>query len=188
MARRTSELSVFLEANSEGVLMMSPLAVAQTAWLERCARYRGDECKIWPFARTTSGYAKTTRLEGRKQYLAHRWICEKINGPAPSPKHEVSHSCGMGHIGCVTPRHLSWKTPSENRLEKRRHGTAWIGGNKLVPEQVKKIRSIGSGMTQQQIATLFGISQSNVCMILTGKTWTVSAPELGYLPLNRAAC
>lgn len=149
---------------------MTKLAQDQLKWLEDCADYAGDECKIWPFYRMKNGYGKTTRLSG-KQHLAHRWICQRVHGTLPSPKHESAHSCGNGHLGCCTPRHVSWKTTRENALDRRLHGTAWMGGNKLVPKQVRAIRRLKGRLTQRQLAARFGVSQGNISMILSGVTW-----------------
>jgi hypothetical protein len=152
---------------------MTPLAKAQIKWLEDCAKYDGDICRVWPFYRLKGGYGKTTKING-VQYLSHRWICEKIKGPPPTKKHEAAHSCGRGTSGCVTPLHVSWKTAQANRLEKRNHGTAWRGGNKLTPIEIEKIRAIGRSVKQRDLAKMFGVSQGNISMILNKKAWTVS--------------
>lgn len=151
---------------------MTELAEKQIAWLLMAANYAGDECLIWPFYRLKGGYGKTARISG-VQHLAHRWICKRVNGAPPSPKHEASHSCGMGHLGCCTPGHLDWKTHSENALERRAHGTSWQGNNKLQPADVKRLRSLRNSKTQRAIAKDFNISQANVSIILSGKGWPV---------------
>lgn len=86
-------------------------------------QYRGEECLIWPFAKTGGGYANIYR-DGANQVVS-RIVCEAKNGPAPSPEHHAAHTCHCGHIGCVTWGHLEWQTPAENladrpRLEARR--------------------------------------------------------------------
>jgi hypothetical protein len=61
---------------------------------------------------------------------AHRLMCQLAHGDPPTPDHIAAHSCGRGHEGCVNPNHLSWKTYSENELDKRVHGTTrnpWWG-------------------------------------------------------------
>src|SRR3972149_10759839 len=78
-------------------------------------------CLIWPFSTNGTGYGRLG-VDG-KGYYAHRYMCELVNGPPPTPDHEASHDCGNGHLGCVHPRHLEWKTASENHLDRRRHGT-----------------------------------------------------------------
>lgn len=82
--------------------------------------YNGEDCLTWPFGRS-SGYGKIHLTGG--QYLVSRVVCETVNGPPPTARHEAAHSCGKGHEGCVNPRHLSWKTPAENWADKYAHGT-----------------------------------------------------------------
>lgn len=90
-------------------------------WLVAHKDYAGDDCLTWPFSRVQQGYGNFGHL-GMVQY-AHRFMCELAHGPAPTPQHQACHSCGRGHEGCVNPRHLEWKTPRENQLDRRRHGT-----------------------------------------------------------------
>lgn len=81
-----------------------------------------DGCLLWPFKnKAGKGYARA-RINGEDQYV-HRYICERINGPAPSMIHEVAHSCGKGHHACIAPDHLRWATPRENEADKLLHGT-----------------------------------------------------------------
>jgi len=84
----------------------------------------GYECLIWPYAKTNKGYGVgygRTKINGRKQIVS-RIICEAVRGAPPTPRHEAAHSCGNGHLGCCTKRHLFWKTPEENWEDRRRHG------------------------------------------------------------------
>lgn len=91
--------------------------------------YEGDECMPWPYGRYASGYG---RIRGS---IVSRLVCEAVNGPPPTPKHEAAHSCGKGHEGCVTKGHLSWKTHAENMADTIAHGTMparqngrWVSG------------------------------------------------------------
>lgn len=143
-------------------------------WLNDVAfSHGGDECLLWPFSRFPNGYAKI-RHKGRSS-LVHRLVCERVNGPAPSVKHEAAHSCGNGHLGCVSQSHLSWKTPVENAADKLEHGTNSNGENnaqaKLSEEDIHEIRRIGTSLPQHKIGAMFGVSQSNVSLILSGKHW-----------------
>jgi hypothetical protein len=79
-----------------------------------------DWCLMWPFYRLR-GYGSFGYLG--KSYYAHRFMCELVHGKPPTPDHQAAHSCGNGHLGCVNPHHLSWKTQSENQLDCREHGT-----------------------------------------------------------------
>ena len=74
---------------------------------------------------------------------------------------------------------LCWGTPKENTQDAIRHGTAPFlrhGENalaaKLKLSDVKAIKKMYSqGMTQQEIAKLYSISQHHVSDIVNGKTW-----------------
>ena len=151
-------------------IFMTPLAEAQFAWICECLDYDGDECRIWPFYRLKGGYGKTTKFFG-EQYLVHRLICRIVHGEPPTDKHESAHSCGHGSMGCATRRHLVWRSPSENRMDKRQHGTWWKGGNKLTPDQVQQIIALKNVEKQRVIAKRFGITQSNVSMIVNRRSW-----------------
>ena len=130
-------------------------------------------CWMWPFNKVAKGYGQIL-WNGRMSY-ANRIMCELAHGPAPTPKHHAAHSCGKS--GCINPHHLSWKTPSENELDKRLHGTAQIGeGNglaKLTDDQVREIvRLRKSGAKQPQLAKQFGVTQPTISDIVNGKRWT----------------
>lgn len=92
-------------------------------WLLGTAAAHEDKigCLTWPFCRNNHGYA-VIRHRGRMRSAAYV-LCERVNGIAPSGDHETAHSCGKGHLGCVNPHHLSWKTHAENMAEKATHGT-----------------------------------------------------------------
>lgn len=89
------------------------------AFLREATAYRGTDCRFWPFAHNDAGYGHLT-IDGKRVY-AHRLICEAINGP-PDEGCYTAHSCGNGHLGCITPAHLRWATPKENTADAIRHG------------------------------------------------------------------
>ena len=138
---------------------------AAAAWLFAQADYEGNECILWPFSRPT-GYGQFG-FEG-KIYRAHRYMCELVKGPPPTPEHQASHSCGNGRKGCITPRHLSWKTNGENQLDRTQHGTRNVWGGrgksgKFNAEQTAEIRRLyEGGKTQTQLAKMFGVTHSTI--------------------------
>jgi hypothetical protein len=139
-------------------------------WLVANRDHRGDDCLLWPFASNCDGYG-TFGYQGKLRY-AHRFMCELVHGEAPSKKHNAAHSCGNGAKGCVNPRHISWKTASENMHDRTAHGGGAIGKRGKVPadiaRQIKELRGVKS---QREIAEMFGVSRSNVGCIQRGKTW-----------------
>lgn len=144
------------------------------------APYEGEDCLIWPFGRTNAGYAQI-HIGDTTAHVA-RIICEKHHGPPPTPEHEAAHSCGRGHLACINPNHLSWKTHKDNEADKLMHGTHQFGERntqaKLTSEHVDTIRRLRGRETQQSIADRFGISQSLVSLIQSGKLWP-GVPPLG---------
>lgn len=131
------------------------------------------ECVIWPYATAGNGYGKI--WFGGKDAFAHRAACELAHGPAPSAQHHASHDCGNGHLGCVNPAHLFWKTPRENNADKVRHGTVNSGSAngmaKLTPSQVHEIRNLRGSQTEHAIADRYGVSRAAISDIHSGRRW-----------------
>ena len=140
------------------------------------ADFHPHECISWPFARNGSGRAVFGKKRGLVQSpLVHRVVCSVVHGQPPSADHEAAHTCGNGHLGCINPRHLEWKTSKDNKADQLRHGTRNHGErngmSKLTAEQVAEIRSL-RGMTPQKVlADRFGIDQSAVSDIQLRKLW-----------------
>jgi len=135
-------------------------------WIMQQLDHQGDNCLLWPFCCCTPGYGSFTHK--KTHYLAHRFMCEKTHGPAPEGYH-AAHSCGNRR--CVNPRHLSWKSPSANQLDRRQHGTAMIQQNKLTKLQARQIRQLKGIETTPETAAKYGVTESNVRHIQDGKTW-----------------
>lgn len=152
----------------------TPWGATHKFYYEVVLPYDGYQCLIWPFARNANGYALFHGHE-LNTAVASRAVCFDIFGPPPTPEHQAAHSCGKGHEGCVSPKHLSWKTPSDNQMDRVDHGTSTRGSNhglsKLTADDVRKIRSLRGRMKQQQIAEMFGISRAQVCAVQKRKAW-----------------
>lgn len=141
---------------------------------EEVLPYVGEDCLFWPYKAGGNGYGQLR--DGDKMRLVHRMVCERVNGPSPTPEHEAAHSCGNGHLGCVAPGHLSWKTPAENRADKLIHGTHNRGERntqaKLTECDVREIlRLSADGMRHREIADKFGVKPSNINAIIRRRTW-----------------
>jgi hypothetical protein len=130
-------------------------------WLKALLDYQGDDCKPWPFC-TDARIGRGRVGYNGKRYWAHRLMCLLAHGEPPTPKHQAAHECGKGHYGCCNPRHLKWKTNSENQLDRRRNGNMLRNrnGNKptLTEVQISELISLKGKMTQMGMAAKFGVS------------------------------
>ena len=142
-------------------------------FLNHAAAYTGKDCLKWPYFRNNGGYG-TVWFNG-KTSSAHREVCALVNGP-PQPGQHVAHSCGNGHLGCVTPAHLRWASRAENMADMIAHGRSNSGTRnhtaKLTPAKVRKIRKMVGKYGQKEIAEIFDVTQNTISAIATGKTWT----------------
>lgn len=132
-------------------------------WLVAHIGHAGEDCLIWPFHRDPDkGYG----FLGHNgiTYKAHRRMCELAHGPAPSSQHHAAHSCANGHLGCVHPGHLSWKTPEGNAEDRVNHGNnagnRYGSRTRLPAETIADIQS--KAMPQMAYATKYKIPRSVV--------------------------
>lgn len=145
------------------------------AFVESLSQQESDDCIAWPFGKLPNGYG-SARV-GRKSTSASRMVCEKVCGLAPSKDHQAAHSCGKGHEGCVNPRHLRWRTPLENTLEKNDHGTMLRGakapGAKLSEANILEIRGrLNRGDKVTHIAKDFSVWPACISRIKNGQRWS----------------
>lgn len=144
-----------------------------TRWLEEHVNHTGEGCLIWPFSRSSSGYARIN-YKGRYEQ-ACRVMCRLAHGEPPSDTHEAAHKCGKGHDGCIHPKHLSWKTPSENAADKLIHGTDDRGEKhysaKLTEDDVREIRRLRGEVPQKVLAARYGVVVSHICGIQRRHEW-----------------
>lgn len=146
-------------------------------WLERHVNFTSDECLIWPFSRNQDGYGSIAFRDGRTSTIASRFMCRLAHGEPPEGQfYQAAHSCGNGHLGCVNPRHLSWKTVAENADDKFLHGTVCrgerVGRAKLTSSDVIDIRAMKErGVPTKEIASRFAISDKQVGSIYRRENW-----------------
>lgn len=135
--------------------------------------HQGEECLLWPYAKMGNGYAEL-RLNGRA-VLVSREVCRRINGAPPTPKHEAAHSCGNGHLGCVSPKHLRWATSAENKEDQLAHGSRArgekMGSARLTERQAREIKAAGKNDSYVAIAARYGVSEATIRDILSRRTW-----------------
>lgn len=135
-------------------------------WLMQQVGHEGNECLIWPFSCCTPGYGAF--MFEKKRRLAHRFMCELMNGPPPEG-HLAAHSCGNRR--CVNPNHIGWKTHAGNQLDRREHGTNNKRHSKLTLQQARQIRQLKGVEKTPETAAKYSITESNVRLIQEGKTW-----------------
>ncbi|MGZ2449562.1 hypothetical protein ACVIRO_002316 [Rhizobium ruizarguesonis] len=141
--------------------------------LEVALHHTGDECLIWPFGKDGGGYGQIW-IDG-KVAITSRYICELVNGAPPTPEHEAAHSCGKGHETCVSPIHMSWKTPAENAADRLIHGTHGRGERsahaKLTESEAREILALKGIEKQVNLAKRFMVSQMTISRIQAGRKW-----------------
>jgi hypothetical protein len=137
-------------------------------------------CWVWTGATNKKGYG-VYRLNGALQYT-HRIALSLRVGQLPSSR-QSCHRCD--NPPCVNWDHLYVGTSTMNQRDayrrRRRIGKGtppvtrgeqhWKA--KLTKEGVQSIRELAAkGVPQQQIAATFGVNQSTIQRILSGKAWT----------------
>lgn len=131
----------------------------------------GEECIVWPYGKTRGGYGSVW-FEGRK-CRAHRVALILYSGERPKPGIEVAHAVECHNPACINPRHLRFATTSENHADKVLNGTlrkgAAVNFAKLKEADVVKIRA--DHRVHATIAKDFGVSQTQVSRIKSGRTW-----------------
>ncbi len=130
-------------------------------WLLAHVSHQGRACLPWPFAKDLRTGRGSMRV-GNQSYWAHRVMCVLAHGEPPTPKHQAAHECGKGHYGCVNPRHLAWKTNSQNQLDRRKNGNMLRNNygpkSRLEASKIAQIVNLRGKKTQVEIAKIFGVS------------------------------
>lgn len=144
-------------------------------WLEAHANYSGDDCLKWPFHISKDGYARVHNPATGKLATASRVMCILVNGDPGTSKIHAAHSCGNGNKGCVNPRHIYWATCAENMADRVKHQTSNRGErqwqSKLKESDVLEIVKMLKTHTKSAIARKFGVHQSHISTIASGKRW-----------------
>lgn len=140
-------------------------------FIDRAIGYSGDECLYWPFGKSGNGYGEIQI--GGKRVAVHALVCARLHGPAPTSEHQVAHSCGRGHLGCVNPSHLRWATSLENAGDKILHGTSGVGS--LNPRAILHETDIPAIRSDPRRASIiareYGVSRNRIWAIKTNREW-----------------
>jgi hypothetical protein len=119
---------------------------------------------------SSTGYLYVT---ARKSTTVHRLILLAFIGPCP-PGHEACHNNGIRTDN--RPSNLRWDTRKSNHNDKHVHGT-WQGGENnpqavLTEVQVGTIKvRLRNGETARDIAREYGMEESTIGYIRSGKLW-----------------
>lgn len=120
-------------------------------------------CTIVKATSNLNEYSRTTVLN--KPAYRHRVTWEEANGPIPSGM-EVNHICNCK--ACYNLEHLELVTHKENLAHSMRLGRQQ---GKLGLKEIREIRILldSSDLTQKDIAEMYGVTQSLISRIKTGK-------------------
>lgn len=153
----------------------SPVGAAVRFLEDKVMAWQSDDCLFWPFTTNGVGYAQI-RIASVGRVLVTRLVCERVNGPPPDGEIFALHSCGNGHRGCVSPRHLRWGTRAENAADmiadgRSRRGERAANSKLTLRQAIEIFERANSGENQRLIAKDFGIAQTAVSRIKLGKVW-----------------
>lgn len=128
-------------------------------------------CWIWTSALDQNGYGLFW-FNGRSVY-AHRFMYEISIGKIPEGM-DVLHVCDTRN--CVNPRHFFVGTQTDNNADMYRKGRVSYGERsgraKLTDRVVAQIRRMWClGMTQKDIAGIFGVDSTTIWSVVHRKTW-----------------
>lgn len=150
----------------------TPIGEAMRYFNEVVLAYDGNDCLLWPYSKTGFGYGRIW-VDG-KFVSVHRIVCIEVNGPPPTQDHHAAHSCGRGHLACVSKSHLVWKTPAENAEDRLVHGTHNRGerhaSHKLTEAEVLQIRDFRGKQLQSELAEKFGVHRATIGKIMRGRS------------------
>lgn len=130
-------------------------------------------CWIWT-ASKSKGYGRFGS-DPRSRY-AHR-LSLIVHSGENHPELDALHSCD--NPSCVNPAHLRWGTHDENmkEMKAKKRGVSKKGAanhnSKLTESEVRQIRFLYSlgGITQKQIAEIFGVHHTSISLIVRRKHW-----------------
>lgn len=151
--------------------------LAERLW-EKVAVGDPNSCWLWRGTRNSHGYGQI-RDDSRRWLRAHRVAWTLTRGPIPAGLH-VCHHCDVPL--CCNPDHLFLGTHQDNMsdcVQKGRHSSPPLcpgtshGAAKLTEANIVEIRRVyaGGGVTQRELANLYGVTQGNIHLVVSGKHW-----------------
>jgi hypothetical protein len=89
-------------------------------WVRERVGASQDHCLFFPGAVC---YSPASVVYNYQQISAARAMCLEINGRPASDDMVTRHKCGMGHMSCVNPAHLTWGTSADNSKDAILHNS-----------------------------------------------------------------
>jgi len=152
-----------------------PAALTPEQFWARMTKGGAAECWLWTSLRNKQGYGQI-HFRGR-WHRAHRLAWTLTHGPIPEGLW-VLHRCD--NPPCCNPAHLFLGNRVDNmqdashkgRLSTSRCAGEANGNVKLTREDVARVQqALGQGASQYDLAAAFGVTQSVISKINTGKHW-----------------
>ena len=126
------------------------------------------DCLEWNGGFLYNGYGRTKAYG--KYWSTHR-LALHLEG-IDVTGHMVLHSCDNRR--CCNPNHLRTGTQQDNMDDRNSRGRQARGStngvSKLTEQDVLEIRAI-TGLTQRAIADRYGVTRTNITMIINRKSW-----------------
>lgn len=127
-------------------------------------RYKIDKngCWIWQLSKNV-GYGRI-RIDGKKEYRAHRYYYEKYKGIIPQGM-QLDHLCR--NRACVNPEHLEVVTNAENSRRGKRAKLNW--------KKVGEIRELNPITKRDyvEVAKKYGVDESTIRSVVYNKSWNI---------------
>lgn len=124
---------------------------ASRAFLQRAILHKGNDCLLWPYAKTNEGYGHVTIRN--RSFLAHRVVLSAWRRQ-PDKRAVAAHLCGNGHLGCVNPQHLSWTSQKDNLAHRELHGRY----RRIRNGAARFLMAHGHLFPIEELAAAFGVS------------------------------
>lgn len=105
--------------------------------------------------------------------LVHRLVLEAFDSPAPSMDAQGRHLDGTPSNNAIS--NLTWGGQSANWDDSKRHGT-FRRYSKLTPDQVNEIKRREPSESAASLGREFGVSDTQIYNIRSGKQWVISPP------------